>query len=195
MVNLFTGSERGFLGSNLKNEINGVNIDYGDILKDRNIETKIDNIFHFAGPSDDFDFANEEKTIKTIINGTINLLNLARNKNAKFIFASTKGVKNPNNVYCYSKLLMEEYIKNNYDNYIILRIPRVYDKKRNKGLMKKLKLNLIPKEDMNKKIEYINLENFIKQTLIVVNQKNIVYNYNNLECNSIHYINENFNNR
>jgi hypothetical protein len=58
--------------------------------------------------------------------------------------------------------------------------------------MKKLKLNLVSKEDMNKKIEYITLRNFIEQTLIVVNQRNIVYNYNKLECNSIHYINENF---
>ena len=87
---------------------------------------------------------------------------------------------------------MEEYIKNTYDNYIILRIPRVYDKKRNKGLMKKLKLNLVAEKDMGKKIEYTTLKNFIDQTLLVVNQRNIVYNYNNLEYNSIHYINENF---
>ena len=191
-TNLFTGAERGFLASNLKNKIKGTNINYGDILENKNIQYKIDNIFHFAGPSDDFDFANEEKTIKTIINGTINLLNLAKKKNAKFIFASTKGADKPNNVYCHSKLLMEEYIKNNYDNYIILRIPRVYDKKRNKGLMKKLKLNLVAEKDMGKKIEYTTLKNFIDQTLLVVNQRNIVYNYNNLEYNSIHYINENF---
>jgi len=187
MVNVFTGAEKGFLGSNLKKEINGWNVDYGDILVDNfYLPSKIDNVFHFAGPSDDFDFADEAKTIQTIINGTINVLNLAKKNNSKFIFASTLGVETPTeNIYCISKFLIEEYIKNNYDNWIILRIPRVYDRTRNKGLMKKLRLDLVPQKDMTNQIEFLTLSDFIEQTLKVVNERNIVYNYNNLRFDSI----------
>jgi nucleoside-diphosphate-sugar epimerase len=187
MVNVFTGAEKGFLGSNLKKEINGWNVDYGDILVDNfYLPSKIDNVFHFAGPSDDFDFADEAKTTQTIINGTINVLNLAKKNNSKFIFASTLGVETPTeNIYCISKFLIEEYIKNNYDNWIILRIPRVYDRTRNKGLMKKLRLDLVPQKDMTNQIEFLTLSDFIEQTLKVVNERNIVYNYNNLRFDSI----------
>lgn len=182
-INVFTGSERGFLGSNLKQKYTGCNIDYGNILKYKKIYC--DKLFHFAGPSDDFDFENFENTIKTIVNGTINMLKIAKENNAKFIFASTKGVESPNNVYCYSKLLMEKYIQDNCNNWVILRIPRVYDKSRKKGLMKKIRLNLVPEKDMNNQIEYLPLNDFIKQTLEVVNEQNIIYNYNNLHCDTI----------
>jgi nucleoside-diphosphate-sugar epimerase len=187
MVNVFTGAEKGFLGGNLKKEINGWNVDYGNIFIDNfYLPSKIDNIFHFAGPSDDYDFMDETKTIKTIINGTINVLNLAKKNNSKFIFASTLGVETPTeNVYCTSKFLMEKYIKNNYNNWVILRIPRVYDKTRNKGLMKKIRLNDIPDKDLDKKIKFITLNSFINQTLDVVKQQNIIYNYNNLKCETI----------
>ena len=31
-INIFTGAEKGFLGSNLKKQIKGINYDYGDVL-------------------------------------------------------------------------------------------------------------------------------------------------------------------
>ena len=80
---------------------------------------------------------------------------------------------------------MDKFIQENYENWIILRIPRVYDKTRKKGLMKKIRLNLIPDHDMANKIEFLTLSNFIEQTLKVVNEKNIIYNYYNLHCNTI----------
>lgn len=186
MVNLFTGAEKGFLGSNIKKNVKGVNLHYGNILK-KNIflRKKCNNIYHFAGPSDDFDFKNSKKTVETITIGTINMLELAKKNKAKFIFASTKGVENPNNIYCYSKLLMEKYIQDNYDNWVILRIPRVYDRTRNKGLMKKLRLDLVPQKDMTNQIEFLTLFDFIEQTLEVVNERNIVYNYKDLHCDTI----------
>tara|TARA_R110000787_G_scaffold179012_3_gene290750 strand:+ start:15 stop:599 length:585 start_codon:yes stop_codon:yes gene_type:complete len=189
MVNLFTGSEKGFLGSNIKKNVKGVNLHYGNILK-KNIflRKKCNNIYHFAGPSDDFDFKNSKKTVETITIGTINMLELARKNKAKFIFASTKGVENPNNIYCYSKLLMEKYIQDNYDNWVILRIPRVYDKTRKKGLMKKLRLNMVIDDDMSIKIEYLTLNSFIKQTLKVVNQCNVIYNYSDTNVSTIYEI-------
>ena len=184
--NLFTGSEKGFLGSNIKKRVKGNNINYGDVLEENIfLSKKFDKVYHFAGPSDDFDFKNTKKTIETITIGTMNMLEIAKNNKSKFIFASTKGVENPNNVYCYSKLLMEKYIQKNYDNWVILRIPRVYDKTRKKGLMKKLRLNLVSNKDMDNKIEFLTLDKFIEQTLKVDNQRNIVYNYKDLYCNTI----------
>ena len=80
---------------------------------------------------------------------------------------------------------MEKYIQENYDNWVILRIPRVYDKSRKKGLMKKLRLNLVSEKDMNNKIEFLTLDKFINQTLTVDKQRNIVYNYKDLYCKTI----------
>ena len=184
--NLFTGSEKGFLGSNIKKRVKGSSINSGDVLEENIfLSKKFDKVYHFAGPSDDFDFKNTKKTIETITIGTMNMLEIAKNNKSKFIFASTKGVENPNNIYCYSKLLMEKYIQENYDNWVILRIPRVYDKTRKKGLMKKLRLNLVSNKDMDNKIEFLTLDKFIEQTLKVDNQRNIVYNYKDLYCNTI----------
>ena len=186
MVNLFTGSEKGFLGSNIKKRVKGDNINYGDVLEENIfLGKKFNKVYHFAGPSDDFDFKNTKKTIETITIGTMNMLEIAKNNKSKFIFASTKGVEDPNNIYCYSKLLMEKYIQKNYDNWVILRIPRVYDKSRKKGLMKKLRLNLVSEKDMNNKIEFLTLDKFIDQTLTVDKQRNIVYNYKDLYCKTI----------
>mgnify|MGYP003631502841 FL=1 len=186
ITNIFTGAERGFLGGNLKKQTRGINIDYGNILQYN--YNSCNNLFHFAGPSDDFDFHNSEKVVDTIVNGTINMVRLAQQSNAKLIFASTKGVELPENIYCYSKLLMEKYIQDNYDNWVILRIPRVYDKMRKKGLMKKLRLGMVSEVNMFKKIQYITLDSFINQTLKVVNQRNIIYNYNNTRVNTIREI-------
>jgi len=183
-INIFTGAEKGFLASNLKNQIKGINYYYGDVLLYKEYN-HINKIFHFAGPSDDFDFKDSNRVVDVIINGTINMLQLAKQSNAKFIFASTKGVEAPNNIYCYSKLLMEKYIQDNYDNWIILRIPRVYDKTRKKGLMKKIRLDLIPEKDMNNKIYFLTLNNFIDKTLSVINDRNIIYDYHNLDCKTI----------
>jgi len=54
--------------------------------------------------------------------------------------------------------------------------------------MKKLRLNMVSDNDMCKKIEYITLDSFINQTLKVVNQRNIIYNYNNTRVNTIREI-------
>ena len=183
MINLFTGAERGFLGNNIKKNINGITLDYGNILDKKIINC--DRLYHFASPSDDFDFLNNKNTINTIVNGTLNMVDIINENRGKIIFASSIGVESPNNLYRQCKLLMEKYIQDNCNNWVILRIPRIYDKSRKKGLMKKLRLNLVPEKDMNNQIEYLPLNDFIKQTLEVVNQRNIIYNYKNLKCETI----------
>jgi len=184
-INLVTGS-RGFLCGHLYKHLTNP-LDYGDVRRYYDID-HIGAVYHFAGPSDDYDFKDAEKTIDTIVNGTRNMLKVAKRNKAKFIFASTAGAETPNNVYCYSKLLMEQYIIDNYDDYIILRIPRVYDRSRKKGLMKKLRLSNIPKTDMDKTVEYITLQDFLQQTVTILNYKNIIYNYENIRSNTLEEI-------
>jgi nucleoside-diphosphate-sugar epimerase len=188
-INLVTGS-RGFLCGHLCKHLPNT-LDYGNVLNYYDINY-VDAVYHFASPSDDYDFADSNKTIDTIVNGTINMLKVAQKNNAKFIFASTLGVESPNNVYCYSKLLMEKYIIDNYDNYVILRIPRVYDKGRKKGLMKKLRLHQIPETEMQNNVSYITLPEFLQQTLVIINHINIIYDYNNIQINTIQEIHKKY---
>lgn len=188
-INLVTGS-RGFLCGHLCKHLIDP-LDYGNVLHYYDID-HIGTVYHFAGPSDDYDFKDAEKTIDTIVNGTRNMLRVAKRNKAKFVFASTAGVESPNNVYCYSKLLMERYIIDNYDDYIILRIPRVYDSSRKKGLMKKLRLGHVSQTNMSNVVDYITLSQFLEQTLRAVQYKNIIYNYSGVQSNSIREIRDKF---
>ena len=141
----------------------------------------IDMILHFASPSDASEFQDEIKTTTTIIDGTFNMVKLAQNNRCKLVYASTMGVNYVNmyDVYSTAKLAMENYIKSVYNNYTILRIPRVYSKCRTKGLMKQIRENTIPEKDMSEQIEFITLQDFIDQTLPVINleQTKIVHEY------------------
>ena len=147
----------------------------------------IDTILHFASPSDDFEFKDKQKTASTIIEGTFNLLKVAKYNNAKLIFASTMGVYKPamGDVYCTCKLAMENYIKSLYNNYVILRVPRVYSKCRRKGLMRKIRDNLIPDGEMDNTVKFITLKDFIEETMPVLDQVNITYEYKNVQESTI----------
>ena len=107
-------------------------------------ETKFDYIFHQAAISDTTVY-DQELMIKTNVNAFNNILEFAKKQNAKVIYASsaatygnasspqTVGCENPNNVYGFSKLMMDniaiKYIKN-YDMSIFgLRYFNVYGQK------------------------------------------------------------------
>lgn len=186
-INLFTGGG-GYLASALKQHVPGDNLNYGDVLVNDSTIHTFDIMYHFAGPSDVYEFKDSARVIDVIVNGTINMLNLTRKSSSKFIFASTAGVLQPDNIYCHCKLLMENYIKSAYNNYIILRIPRVYSKCRKKGLMRQIRDNTIPEEDMNNIVEYITLQDFINQTKPVLNETNITHEYTITNRNSIQEI-------
>ena len=159
--NVFTG-ENGYLMTNLLK--NGV---FSDIN---------DTIIHFSGPSCIDEFTKE--TITRMINDVKSLLMLPH-KN--FIFASSMGVEISSNIerqqmYNNAKKKCEKLIIGSGKKYAILRIPRVYSKDRKKGLMKQLRENKVPEADFNKMIEYLSIEEFVKQTKKI-----------KLECNIIHY--------
>ena len=148
---LLTGGN-GYLLSNLIDffKIHFENVIFfdGDISDFKNIENlktnykTIDCIVHFASPSDKIDFQNKSKVNKTMLFGSIYLIELAKQFKSKFIFASSMAVEFMNDLntqYGAYKLAIEQYLINTNLNYLILRIPRVYDKSRKKGLIKQLK--------------------------------------------------------
>ena len=199
---LITGS-RGYLASNL---VIPLSIEYNvecsqqDIRDITTCERKYDMVMHFAGPSDDDDFMDRYKVSTTMINGTMNMLDVAARNNSMFVFASSLGVEQDDlhKPYILYKLAMENYIKSVYNNYVILRIPRVYSKCRNKGLMRKLRNNTVPEQDMSNMVEYLPLSNFVEQTIGAIHTwssdmaRTITYNYTDLTMDTITNIKEKY---
>jgi nucleoside-diphosphate-sugar epimerase len=182
MNNILVTGKSGFLLRNSKflNRFNLINLHLNANY------TNIDTIIHFASPSDSFDFKNKEKTAISMVDLSLYVLQIARENNAKFIFASSEGAENPDNSYTLYKRWFEQYLLDTYNNNLILRIPRVYGKDRSKGLMKKIKENLIPENDKNNLIEYIDIEDFVQwfekhiNTSIGIIKYDLKYRYNTI---------------
>lgn len=181
----------GYLGSALHRclELDNIIITFsGDVRYAKPAEyDNIDMVIHMASPIDNADI---KKTASTIIEGTINMLNFAKQQNAVFVFASTMGVygNNLNDVYANCKLAMENYIESVYNKYVVLRIPRVYSKCREKGLIRLLKNGSVPECDMNKIVEFLTLDEFVSQSAKAIHNTNTVYEYKNTLKKSIYNI-------
>ena len=190
---LITGS-KGFLGSSLIPVLSTIYtvVEYEGDVRDRRQYSNIDVVMHLASPSDAFEFEDIERTVSTIVIGTDNLLNIAIENHATFIFASTKGVNKVTNLYESCKFAMEVYIKKHYSKYIILRIPRVYGTRRTKGLMRKIRQNLVSDSDMSNIISYITIDSFISQTIDSLHSIESTIDYTSLQLNSIRDIKELF---
>jgi len=170
----------GYLASKLISNLHEHDIlRYTYDVRDLHMYSDIDMILHFASPSDNEEFNDIHKTSTTIIDGTINMVKIAQANKCKLVYASTMGVYNPllTDTYCICKAAMDNYIRSVYNNYIILRIPRVYSKCRKKGLMKQIKNKSIPESDYNNVIKFISLESFVQQTLPVLTNHNQVLEY------------------
>jgi len=187
---LLTGA-RGYLGGALHRYLESYNTVitfYDDVRYAKPVDCdQVDMVIHMASPIDNTDI---KKTASTIIEGTVNMLDFAKQHNAVFVFASTMGVydNNLNDVYANCKLAMENYIKSVYNKYVVLRIPRVYSKCREKGLVRLLKDGDVPDCDMHKIIEFLTLDEFISQSVTAISNINTVYEYKNTLRKSIHNI-------
>ena len=98
------------------------------------------------------------------------------------IFASTLGVLHEHettDTYITCKLAMENYIRSVYNKHMILRIPRVYSKCREDGLMNKLRNNKVPESHMNNRVEYMTLDEFVSTTInaIEIQANGATYTY------------------
>lgn len=186
---LLTGCN-GFLGKHLYKvlSINNNVIGYSkDVRLPITENLDIDVVIHLASPTDFEDLKDGNKVVTTIIDGTLNMLDLANKTNSKFIFASTMGIYDKDTTYAYGncKLSMENYITCTNDNYVILRIPRVYHKSKVKGLMKRLRRGIINSADYHNTIDFLYIDEFLDQTIKCIDDTNIVYEYINIETDTI----------
>ena len=171
MKNILITGERGFLLRNCKFLFKDCNVQY---YKPNTQYYDIDTIVHFASPSDTFEFKDKLKLSKSMIDLTIELIKLAQELDAKFIFASSMAAEYLDNDYGINKKAMEQYIESYLSDYLILRIPRVYGVDKDKGLMKKIRLNEISEFDLkNQTVEYIDIEDFKMWFTNVINKTGI----------------------
>lgn len=170
---------------------------------------EIDCIIHFAGPSvtEDWEEDKIEKSLSSIYDGTINLVKLAKNKKAKFIYASSHAVYDlceyglQANEYIVGKKAMEQYIIKNIKsyNYLILRIPRIYSIDRKKGLIPKLKDGTFVGDDNFVVKSILSLDEFLKQFMKVFkiffinNEPILIYDFEKYKDMSIKHIKYEFN--
>lgn len=186
---LLTGA-RGFLGQHLYDHLdphNNIILYQHDVRDTSNIKQQsfanIDIVIHLASPNDYIDLKDNNRTVTSIIDGTLNMLDLARKHKSKFVFASTIAVEFKKDVtyhYANCKLAMENYITSTYDNHTILRIPRVYDRSKTKGLMKQLRLGLVPDVDLDNTVQYLTIESFIEQTINGICNNDRIVKYKNI---------------
>lgn len=186
MINVLVSGRNGFLLRNTINDKKWNIIEY----KDSEEYSNIDLVIHFASPSDSFEFKDKERMAETMVDLTIRILNEAVANNCKFIFASSMAADNPENEYGFYKRAMEQYIQAIHNNSLILRIPRVYGKDRNKGLMRKIRQGLIPKNEINNEIQYIDIEDFKVWFNENLNKNGILYYNNEFRTNTIKEIGE-----
>ena len=175
---LTTGAE-GFLLSNLLKELDIENVDHLNIKEldkfNPNNYDKITEVYHFAFPSSSDEW--EEKLTKSLdqsLSFVRSFENFQDSKNVKFIFASSMAVdeliktqkfdsNNFQDLYAGYKAILEYAVTTIFDDVIILRIPRVYGKDRNKGLLKKLREGTFI-GDKTKVIEYMDINDWVSET-------------------------------
>ena len=153
---LVTG-ERGFLLSGVMGEFKGevISYEYGESYQN------IDVVVHFASPVDRYEFRDKRNMAHTMVDYSLSLVEIAKENNAKFIFASSRAAGVCDDDYGVYKKFLEQYIEANIYNHLIYRIPRVYGSERKKGLMKQLRLDDIDNpSDYNKSLHYLDIEDF-----------------------------------
>ena len=177
----FVTGSKGFLFSGIKQYLNikETNKNIVDITEDDMKDCDI--LIHFASPSDSEDFKDAQK-MRDMLKGSINVFDIAMKNNIKIIFASSMAAENPENTYGYFKKALELYLEG-YDNKLILRIPRVYGKNRNKGLIKRLKSKTF-EGTKNKSLDFMDIEDWVKETISILHKTGF-YEYNNLQTKTI----------
>ncbi|MCX7995060.1 MAG: SDR family oxidoreductase [candidate division WOR-3 bacterium] len=115
--NLITGKEE-----NIKHNLDNKNFRFikCDVCAPPRIEGNIDLILHFASPASPFDYLRYPiETMKTASIGTINMLEIALQNNAKFLLASTSEV--------YGDPLIHPQVEEYWGNVNPIGVRSVYD--------------------------------------------------------------------
>lgn len=167
MTSILTVGEKGFLLSNiLKNNILENTIPFKDFQDDF---STVSELWFFGTP---IDASNVERLCD--YSTFFECLKVCQKYGIKMIYASSYAVMYDDNLYAKVKSEHEEYIRANLKNYLILRLPRIYDKTRNAGLMKLLRENKVPSKDMSREVTYCTLNMFLDFIENVKSSKGIV---------------------
>ena len=172
----------GFIGSALTKALDELGIEYklfGRRLFCAAELEGVTKILFLSGPSDVDGFKDKVQTATSMVNDYIfnidYIKNVCRTYNRdlpEIIFGSSIVASEINKQeeyieYGIYKAMMENYIKAHFENYRIIRIPRVYGKNRKMGLMKFLRER--PLESFHdKKINFIDIDNFIPMLIKVI---------------------------
>jgi nucleoside-diphosphate-sugar epimerase len=149
-----------------------------------------DLVIHFASPSDSDGFKDSKKLLEANFDMVVGAVMEARRQKCKLIFASSMAADTLENDYGALKRAAELYIQSKLDNYVIMKIPRVYGADRNKGLMKKIKEGNI--DDWDKVVEYIDIDDFKQWFDDILNKNGIQYYNNKFKTNTIKEIKEKY---
>ena len=164
----------GFIGSHLVKKLNDQGFEnINDIKLLPRVFTKsdllcIDKIVFLSSPSDYEDFENRFETANSMLSNYVYNLLLINNANPDIhiIFASSEAVEdnlklNEQSNYAIFKMAIERFISSTMKNWTIVRVPRVYGKDREKGLMKKIKKGI--ELTSHKKILFKDIETFTNE--------------------------------
>ena len=111
-----------------------------------------------------------------------NVGSIANNYDYSDILKTLPVSDNLQDLYNTYKKIIEDLIIQNLDNYIILRIPRVYDKKSKKGLLNPNHTDF----DLEKYLDFITLNDFKKETEYIINSGyNGIYEYKCIQTKQI----------
>lgn len=164
----------GFIGSHLIKKLNDQGFEnINDIKLLPRVFTKsdllcIDKIVFLSSPSDYEDFENRFETANSMLSNYVYNLLLINNANPDIhiIFVSSEAVEdnlklNEQSNYAIFKMAIERFISSTMKNWTIVRVPRVYGKDREKGLMKKIKKGM--ELTSHKKILFKDIETFTNE--------------------------------
>ena len=117
-----------------------------------------------------------------ILHNKYSVGNIVNNYDYSDILKTLPVSDNLQDLYNTYKKIIEDLIIQNLDNYIILRIPRVYDKKSKKGLLNPNNTDF----DLEKYLDFITLNDFKKETEYIINSNyNGIYEYKCIQTKKI----------
>lgn len=175
-------------GSFYSNSVGGlIHLDMTDQKEVKEILTSLkpDVIIHpAANPNVEYCEAHPKETWQVNVEGSRNLIEIARDIGAKFVYFSsdyvfdgTNGpyseddVPNPINEYGLQKLAVEKLIKNSLENYLIIRITIVYGwERRGKNFVMGLIQNLKNGVSMNIPFDQIGSPTYVNNMVQVVKE-------------------------
>lgn len=107
---------------------------------------------------------------------------IANSYDYSYLLKTLPSSDNLQDLYNTYKKIIEDLIIEYLDNYIILRIPRVYDKKSKKGLLNPNNTDF----DLDKYLDFITLNDFKKETEYIINSNyNGIYEYKCIQTKKI----------